>query len=279
MNRYRVPHNVGRHMISRRQPNMYAIFLFFQLLERISALEPKPPVTMILIIFNLFIFYSTRLLTTNAAYLPTLLISYLRPFLSTFKARNACIIPAVIVSSRSQYKRLILAAFTHLSDIHVLYNCSSLLYKGVALEPVMGSLPFFGLILYLALTSHIFYVGVAFAARSVGIHSTVNTCVSGFSAVLFGLKVILNANPRYARVSRSSMFGMQMPAGPIAPWFELVITSVVMPNVSFLGHLCGIFAGLSYVIAPKLIARVITLFINLRPARHFQGTGRHLHGD
>lgn len=278
--------------MSRRQPNIYAVMLLFQLLDRISQLNPKPPVTLSIVALNLSLYYLPPLLLkipSSSPYrslIPTSVLALAR----SFRARDTCVIPRLILSSRTHYKRLILASFTHLSDIHVLYNMSSLLYKGVIVEPVFGSLHFLALVVYLALSAHVLYVAIAaFVAPRL-----VNNCVAGFSGVLFGLKAILHTHPRFAHASRSShsfIYGFRIPGGPIAPWFELILTSAMMPNVSLLGHFCGIIAGLSYVFLPNLVARCIAPVLYLmrsinqripgRPQRTqaFPGNGRHLHDD
>lgn len=38
-----------------------------------------------------------------------------------------------------------------------------------------------------------------------------------------------------------------------AAWLELVLISVLVPNASFLGHLCGILAGVIYVEVPIML--------------------------
>lgn len=38
-----------------------------------------------------------------------------------------------------------------------------------------------------------------------------------------------------------------------AVWLELVLISVLVPNASFLGHLCGILAGVLYVEVPSVL--------------------------
>lgn len=43
-----------------------------------------------------------------------------------------------------------------------------------------------------------------------------------------------------------------------AAWLELVLISMVVPNASFLGHLCGILAGILYVEVP-IVLRLVNL--------------------
>ena len=76
--------------------------------------------------------------------------------------------------------------------------------------------------------------------------------IVGFSAVLFGLKVVLN----YSTTGWSSVMGIQVPVKYLC-WAELVVASLINPNASFLGHLTGIAAGFFHV-KVKLIGHYYT---------------------
>lgn len=259
-----------------RQSNVYAMILLLQLVDRILRLNPKPPVTVTIIALNLFIFYFRNL----SPHLPRTVVTALSPALSLFSVRAGCLNPSAVING--QFSRLILSSFIHLSDVHVLYNSMSFLYKGVSLESVFGSFHFLVLIIYLSVTAHVLYVLIAVAASHLGSWGLMQKCVAGFSGVIFGLKVILNANPRYSQAA-THIFGLPFPGGA-APWIELFMVSALMPNSSFLGHLCGIFAGLLYVYVPRIIRRLFArISPRLRPSagsyRPFQGRPRHLHEE
>jgi rhomboid domain-containing protein 1 len=75
-----------------------------------------------------------------------------------------------------------------------------------------------------------------------------NTCAVGFSGVLFGLKVILTHNsPGWGSVA-----GFSVPVKYLA-WAELVFIQFITPNASFLGHACGILAGLLHLYVFKAL--------------------------
>lgn len=269
-----MPFITGRRGIPQRS-NIYALFLLLQLADRIGTLDPKPPVTISIIVLNLLIYYSRNL----SGQLPAGVVSFISPFLSQLSVRTACLHPTAVI--RGEWFRLISASFFHLSDTHVLFNSLSFLYKGVSLEAVYGSVHFLALILYLSITSHVLYVATALVAWNFDGKQLVNNCVAGFSGVIFGLKVILNANPQYGQTA-TRIFGLPFPGGA-APWTELVIVSALIPNSSFLGHLCGILAGLLYIYTPKVVSRVVTTINRMSPMprtyRPFQGRPRHLHED
>ncbi|KAI0558673.1 Peptidase S54 rhomboid [Gracilaria domingensis] len=251
---------MNRYARSRRShASFYAMALLFQLVDRISKLEYKPPVTVGIIAVNLILFFLPRL--------RQMLPSYVKPLISSVlhytTTRRTCLNPRAVI--RGERHRLLASCFIHASDIHVLLNSSSLLYKGVALETSMGSFFFFSLVIFLGLTSHALYVLLALVWKAIASPQLMDKCVVGFSGVLFGLKVILNSNSRYGRQA-DRILGVRIPAGA-APWAELILASALMPRVSFLGHLCGILAGLIYVYLPATVAKATHRLSMLRHAR------------
>lgn len=63
----------------------------------------------------------------------------------------------------------------------------------------------------------------------------------GFSGVLFAMKVVLNSQSD----SYTQVHGLIVPARHAA-WAELILVQLLVPGVSFLGHLGGILAGILY---------------------------------
>lgn len=231
-----------------RRVNMHGVLLLYQLIDRMYALNVKPPVTIALIIVNLAIFA----LPMIRGFIPPEMRSIADFIQRWMTPQRVCLNPQRVLAGERW--RLLLSSFVHISDLHVLYNCSSLLYKGVTLESSIGSEYFFALVVYLSFAAHVLYVAIAVAARELGITaSLMGRCVVGFSGVLFGLKVVLNSDRRYG-AEASRIFGVTIPGGR-APWAELLLAQLLLPNVSFLGHLSGILAGLIYVYIPRLISR------------------------
>lgn len=62
-------------------------------------------------------------------------------------------------------------------------------------------------------------------------------CAIGFSGVVFGLIVVDNS---LTGATQRSIFGLFYVPAPLYPWTLLVIWQLIMPGVSFLGHLCGV---------------------------------------
>lgn len=172
------------------------------------------------------------------------------------------------------------APFLHADEYHLYYNLVSLLWKGAQLEPVLGSLYFLALVIELGLTSAGLYLGLAYflAGKGTGWFSMrrgfhrrrtnglLGSCAVGFSGILFGLKSILHHNaPGWTVVA-----GFRLPIRYVA-WVELVIAQLVSPEASFVGHLCGILAGLIhiYVSRPLLYNKILAY-----RRRQRQGSGR-----
>lgn len=224
-----------------------AAFIAMQLISQIMALPEKPPLTLALIAIQSLLFYSPRtlnkLLRANGLRSPSWLTN-----------RNGAYLQPTAILRRREWYRVGSAAITHLSDVHLLYNMTSLLMKGQVLEKYLGSAGLGILVVVLGVLAHLLYVAFAwimmyFAGRDQWMRSS----VAGFSGVLFGMKAVLNSKEfeslGYARGTR--VFGIPVPKGQ-AHWAELIIAQMVTPNASFLGHLCGIVAGLLVVKGSQL---------------------------
>jgi rhomboid domain-containing protein 1 len=137
-----------------------------------------------------------------------------------------------------QYARLLWASLFHANSMHLMYNMSSLLLKGRLLEPVMGTAPFAWLVFTFALcTSCLMVIASVLLDSHMPDQHLMNTCAVGFSGVLFALNTILP----YVIVhpEQSNVWGFPIPTKYVTI-AELVLISVLVPNASFLGHLCGI---------------------------------------
>ncbi|XP_062144240.1 rhomboid-like protein 14, mitochondrial [Alnus glutinosa] len=189
-------------------------------------LQRKPPVT-------------TALLAANT-------VIYLRPaFLRSIlpSIDEVWFNPHLILKNRD-LKRFFLSAFYHVGESHLVYNMLSLLWKGIQLETSMGSTEFAsmvaallgmsqGITLLLAKSLLVFfdYEGPYYSQYAVG-----------FSGVLFAMKVVLNSQSE----NYTDVHGILIVPTRYAAWAELIIIQTFVPNVSFLGHLGGILAGLLY---------------------------------
>lgn len=139
-----------------------------------------------------------------------------------------------------EYPRLILHSLFHVDDIHLYYNMSSFLWKGLILERLLGSKRFFLLIsLFIVLTSGIMVL-ISRALVEFDYSVPFYSCAVGFSSVLFALKVV---STRMSPQGPTAVMGILVPDKYIA-WVELLLIQIIAPQSSFFGHLCGILAGM-----------------------------------
>jgi len=138
------------------------------------------------------------------------------------------------------WRRLLWPPFLHANDYHLYHNMLSLIHKGFGLELALGSARFTALCLYLLAATQALHVGAARTAGALGVlPGESRACVVGFSGVLFGLKVVGDAQLQ-GETSFMGLFGVPLRH---AAWVELISIQLVHPDASFLGHLCGILAG------------------------------------
>ncbi|CAN0103576.1 unnamed protein product, partial [Discosporangium mesarthrocarpum] len=205
------------------------VFLALQLVGRIVNLRKKPPVTLGLMAAMTAIHLKPEILFLGVG---------------GDTISRVCLKPDVIVDSflsgTIDLKRIIFSAFVHGSDMHLYYNMASLLLKGVSLELSVGPMSFAGTVLFTLVVSHGLVVAVSWALLTfLSVSEPYYSCAVGFSAVLFGLKYILS---RRSPEDSVRIMGIAFQARYTA-WVELVLISCLVPNASFLGHLCGILAG------------------------------------
>ena len=181
---------------------------------------------------------------------------------------------------------MVSASFAHFEPFHFLFNAMSLYNLGF-LEDVFGSLPYAFLSLHLVLVTMAIcllfdYVAIHYlqrpqAAYGLGV---------GYSCVLFAWMVAASVRQRQfcpIFVFPSFCFptyvvpyvGLAVNAGPLV---LLLVTKVVIPQSSFLGHLSGIVIGyplawnwLDWLSPPVFTALACVVFLALRGRLLLQG--------
>ena len=142
---------------------------------------------------------------------------------------------------RGEAWRLVTAAFVHAGLLHIAMNGASLLALGGSMEPLLGSSAFSCLLaLYTLLVSGL-YVGLSLTVAAVMQDiSYLQVSAVGFSGVLFALAVDEAA---LAPAPRRTVFGLFSVPTRLYPWVLMGLLQVLLPNLSLLGHLAGLFAG------------------------------------
>ncbi|KAL1560976.1 Rhomboid-like protein 14, mitochondrial [Salvia divinorum] len=198
--------------------------LLLQALSEYGRLDRKPPITAGLIAANTLIYLRPK---------------FLDPILPTLN--QVWFNPHLIVKNKD-LKRLILSALYHTGEPHLVYNMISLLWKGIQLECAMGSVEFASMVAaLLGMSQGITLLLAKFLLLFDYERAYYNEYAVGFSGVLFAMKVVLYSQSD----SYTYVHGLMVPAR-YAAWAELVLIQMLVPGVSFLGHLGGILAGISY---------------------------------
>jgi membrane associated rhomboid family serine protease len=218
--------------------------LAMQLFQQILALPVKPPITIALIALN-----------TAIHFVPDIL-AQLVPMSSSFlftTTTAVCMNPAAIARDLSyghlNTARLFGSALIHGDDMHLWYNMLSLLNKGVTLETATGSGHFLLLVLGLWALSQLLVVVLSYVLLLVGYTDPFYMCSVGFSGVIFALKYILG-HRSVPGLTQVMYFTMDI---KYAAWAELILIQFLVPNASFLGHLCGILAGILWEHGPSVL--------------------------
>jgi len=207
------------------------LLLISELFNKLDELPVKPKATVVLLVANIGLYMSN--------------------FSDAWFRQQHCLNASVMLSPRHPYSsladfpfnRLLLSGFLHADDWHLYYNMSSLLWKGSQLEPRLGSPKFIALVAFSLVTAHLVYLAAALLLLNVfDYEDSYNSCAVGFSAVLFALKYVLNVSSP----SFTNIHGMRVPLKH-ACWLELVLASLASSNISFVGHLSGILAGMLWV--------------------------------
>nr|XP_043607582.1 rhomboid-like protein 14, mitochondrial [Erigeron canadensis] len=215
MSRYRRNPQISNGMIP---------LMLFQAVNEYRGLDRKPPVTAALLAANTLIYLR-----------PSFLDHIIPPIDRVF-------FNAHLILKYKDLKRFFLSAFYHLGESHLAYNMMSLLWKGIQLETSMGSTEFAGMVATLLGLSQ----GITLLlAKSLLLFdyekAYYHEYAAGFSGVLFAMKVVLNSQSD----SYTNVQGFMVPAKHAA-WAELILIQMLVPDVSFLGHLGGILAGIVY---------------------------------
>jgi len=150
-------------------------------------------------------------------------------------------ISANLVLNKGEYYRIITAAFVHVGLMHIAMNMSSLLQLGHSLESSFGSLQFFFLTLWTTLSTGFIYVAICVIGSYLGFPKMMFSSGVGFSGVLFCYALL---EAYHTTETTRSVFGLFDIPAKMHPFVLLIILQVVIPNISFVGHVSGILSGL-----------------------------------
>ena len=174
------------------------------------------PVTLALIAVNVAMYVVTAVSAATVGNNP-LLLNYASPVFVDLAQ-----IPVQVDSG--QWWRLVTAAFLHVGPFHLLLNMLALLVFGTELEKALGRWRFLAL----------YFLSILGGAAAIQLFGNPFAPVAGASTALYGLLGGLGV----LLVSRR-----QDLRGLITLLVINILISVLVPNISILGHLGGLVAG------------------------------------
>ncbi|XP_047060490.1 rhomboid-like protein 14, mitochondrial [Lolium rigidum] len=200
------------------------LLAFLMLLKYGPAGAARPPVTAALIAANALVYFRPGDLD---ALLPRL--------------RQVTFNPHLIIKY-GDLRRFFLSAFYHTSEAQFFMNMTSLLRTGAELEASMGSSEFASMVVSLVGLSQGFTLLLSKGLLSLGNHVPYYHFSAGFSGVVLGMNVVLNA-----RAGDVVWFGVAIPTKYVA-WLELLLVQALNPEAHLVGNVGGILAGLAYLV-------------------------------
>lgn len=160
------------------------------------------------------------------------------------------------------WNRLIFPAFIHGDDMHLYYNMISYIYKGILLEPEMGFAKYAMLQVFAVLVPHFLVIGISFILDTyTTLPNSYSNCTVGFSAAIFAMKYLVNQKGIHGDAgamttsTNTTIRGIHFPTRHVA-WLELVLIYILVPNSSFVGHMCGILSGMIWVHGNNIYSNV-----------------------
>lgn len=148
-----------------------------------------------------------------------------------------------LVLEKYELWRLFTSQFFHLDIMHILMNMMTFYQLGNVFENKVGTISFFYHIFVFGLLANLLFVGVAWFMLVGGDKNSYYGSAAGFSGVLFSLMEIDNS---MSEGGQRSVFGLFLVPTQFYSWVMLLFTSILLPNVSLLGHASGLVIGLLY---------------------------------
>ncbi|CAH9122417.1 unnamed protein product [Cuscuta epithymum] len=142
--------------------------------------------------------------------------------------------------------RIITSAFSHISVLHLVFNMSALWSLGVVEK--LGNLGlgveyYLHYTLVLVILSGILVLGMYHVLiQRFKFEYFRRVTAVGYSCVVFGWMTILSVKQPSSKLD---LFGFLSLPISFAPFESLILTSIIVPQASFLGHLSGIIVGYS----------------------------------
>lgn len=140
-----------------------------------------------------------------------------------------------------QYYRILTATVTHLNIMHILFNMTSLISLAQQ-ETMHGTLWYAETTILLLLVSSFFWMTITHViVTRMNRPAFGQKLAVGYSGILFGWMTIAQLDNPEGHVEFLG-YDTGIPYA-LSPFISLIVTQLLIPRVSFMGHLCGILAG------------------------------------
>lgn len=156
------------------------------------------------------------------------------------------LIPRLIAESMRHWYRLFAFPWFHLSLLHLFFNTMAFVPLGNSLEKVVGSIQFVHLIIIFGVFAGLIHTLLSMTGSILHLSYLLGDIYSsscGLSGVIFGLIVI---DTYLTSQTMRYVFLFAVPSY-IYPWALLGFIQLLVPGVSFMGHLSGMLVGYLYV--------------------------------
>ncbi|EFC49345.1 rhomboid domain-containing protein [Naegleria gruberi] len=155
--------------------------------------------------------------------------------------------------------------FFHGSITHILFNMLALYQFGNRIESTLGTIYFFFISLFMIIFGSAVWVAIdALFIQGFGAGQTLSflldRCTVGYSGVLFGYLVFtVQYRPLFEQLYPGANADDFAPK--LIPWLMLIVTSLLMPNVSLMGHLTGMISGYLIWILVRFVTPINKVFL------------------
>lgn len=184
-----------------------------------------------------------------------------------------CMAPILFIRHYQIYRAFTSVVF-HGGILHIAFNMLAFVPLGSSLEHTIGTVQFMHTIFLFCVVASLLHTIIGYAMAMSPVFAQpheMSRCSIGFSGVIFGLIVV---DTFTSSVRSRSIFGLFAVPSHVYPWALLFLFQIMMPNVSFLGHLSGLLAGLMYVygllswiqLAPRTVAFAEAKWAQVMPA-------------
>lgn len=148
--------------------------------------------------------------------------------------------PKTVIDDQ-EYYRIVSSAFTHSGIFHIGMNMMAFFQLGVGVENTFGSVQFLLITTWAILLSGILYVSSLWCLSVMfNEPSWMQTSAVGYSGILFTYAMVESFHA--PELTRSLCGVVNLPT-KVYPLVLLILLSLLIPGISFMGHLCGLLVG------------------------------------